>query len=106
MCEDENEDKNQADKLWFVLELMHDERTDPCIVVLRPGLFVTGFIQNELKLSSLGSFSSWHMNSYYYYVYDVTVPNSDRILPNPSLFSSLKNAPFWKNSYLIDYFFV
>ena len=32
-------------------------------VVLRAGSFVTGFIQNEQKLSSLRSFSSWHMNS-------------------------------------------
>ena len=36
-----------------------------CLVVLRPGLLVIGFIQNERKLLSSGSFSfpSWHLNS-------------------------------------------
>ena len=36
------------------------------IIVLRPGSFITGFIQNEQKLSSSGSFFlSWQMNSLY-----------------------------------------
>ena len=44
---------------------MTNEPILQCIVVLRPGSFVTGFIQNERKLSSSGSFSfsSWYMNS-------------------------------------------
>ena len=44
---------------------MTNEPILQCIIVLKPGLFVTGFIQNERKLSSSGSFSfsSWHTNS-------------------------------------------
>ena len=44
---------------------MMNEPILQCIIVLKPGLFVTGFIQNERKLSSSGSFSfsSWHTNS-------------------------------------------
>ena len=50
-------------KLWFVLELMHDEQTNPTMYG-STGPFVRGFIQNERKRSSSGSFSSsWHMNS-------------------------------------------
>ena len=44
--------RRQKPKLWFGLELMHDKRS----FHLRPGWFVTGFIQNERKLSF--SFSS------------------------------------------------
>ena len=44
---------------------MTNEPILQCIIVLNPGLFVTGFIQNERKLSSSGSFSfsSWQTNS-------------------------------------------
>ena len=44
---------------------MMNEPILQCIIVLKPGLFVTGFIQNERKLSSSGSFSfsSWHTNN-------------------------------------------
>ena len=57
--------RRRKPKLSFALEVMHDERTDPLMYQLKPGLFVIGFIQNERKLSSSGSisFSSWHTNS-------------------------------------------
>ena len=44
---------------------MTNEPILQCIIVLKPGLLVTGFIQNEQKFLSLGSFSfsSWYMNS-------------------------------------------
>ena len=46
---------------------MANEPMLQCIIVLRPGSFVTSFLtrfmQNEQKLSSSGSFSSWQMTS-------------------------------------------
>ena len=64
--EDENEDKNQSFGSFWNL-CMTNEPILQYILVLRPGSFVTGFIQSERKLLSLGSFSfsSWHMNSLY-----------------------------------------
>ena len=66
MCqdEDENEDENQSFGSFWSLYTTNEPSLQ-CLIVLRPGLFVTGFIQNERKLSSSGSFSfsSWHTNN-------------------------------------------
>ena len=58
--------QRQKLKDWFVLEIKCDKRTNLLMQSsTQPGLFVTGIIQNERKLSYSGSFSfsSWHMNT-------------------------------------------
>ena len=65
MCqdEDENEDEKQRFGSFWNLGLTNEPMIQ-CILILRASSFVTGFILNERKVSSSGSFSfsSWHTN--------------------------------------------